>query len=526
MLRFVDSFRAHHPTVLHLSADWVEEERGVLAWEAAGVSRGSSSVPPTPESTPVLVFHVAQSPVVSAGGAGGDRVRASPGPDPVPPCDTSLIRLSAAQLTWALLVAGSSVESVVLSVHEPGGGSPLPQHQLLTALGQHLLTYAGIGCVVCWPPGFPDPPTPGGSAIPSPNTFIAHWLRSTPPPSRGSFSRALLATAPDAIASLFGGAPAGSILPVVLGDGPTAEPAPRFSASKGEIPFSALGNAGGRELGHGTFGAVYLRSWNDMEVAVKLIRSDADGPLPEREKQALLSDIRGLMRVEHRNVVRVWGYCTEPLALVMEYYPLGGLHTWLSRNPMPSSSSSSSSERRAAMAVRCELFLQAAVAIKVLHSRRIAHLDLKANNVLVKEEHGKLVAVVTDLGLASLGSTPPTHEAAGGAGGAPPTHAEPSHLLPAFREDVMFWAVMVADAGFGALGEWSPTPVPSDEPDRWKWMRRQWRANVNRPSVRSELLPEGLPQLLQRCWDVSPSSRPPMEEVVEELKRVRQALGT
>lgn len=216
-------------------------------------------------------------------------------------------------------------------------------------------------------------------------------------------------------------------------------------------------------------------------MAVKLIHGGSPSdPLAEGKKAALLRDIRGLMRVDHRNIVRVYGYCTEPLALVMEYCPMGSLDKWLAESTIPSEAEDPAG-RRAMMGTFCDLFLQVAVAMKHLHSKNIAHNDLKANNVLIKYDllPGGVpvpIAVVTDLGLAKLGSTPiPEEGAAAGGGGAgggggggavAPTHVHgasrtsATSFVDACRSDVMFWAAMVAGSGFGALGEGSPTPMP------------------------------------------------------------------
>ena len=169
-----------------------------------------------------------------------------------------------------------------------------------------------------------------------------------------------------------------------------------------------------------------------------------------------------------------------------------------------------------------------------MHSQNIAHRDLKANNVLIKYEHhpkpdGSVahvpVAAVTDLGLAQLGRTPLQQRrggAGGGAGGPAPASealAPPPSFVDACRYDVMFWAVMVAHSGFGALGEWS-TPMPADVADRHAWERQQWRGNTNRPRLREELLPDGLAPLLRSCWDVAPAGRPSFAEVVTRLSEI------
>ena len=87
----------------------------------------------------------------------------------------------------------------------------------------------------------------------------------------------------------------------------------------------------------------------------------------------------------------------------------------------------------------------------------------------------------------------------------------------------MFWAVMVATSGFDALGEWS-TPMPPGTQEPRKWRRQQCHGVTNRPSLREDLLPHGLGDLLRACWSVEPASRPPFTGVVAQLTAICEAL--
>lgn len=70
--------------------------------------------------------------------------------------------------------------------------------------------------------------------------------------------------------------------------------------------------------------------WRDKYVAVKHIVS-------ESEKQAFTTEVRLLSRVEHENIVKLYGACTQGahVCLVMEYAEGGSLYNVLHCNPKP-----------------------------------------------------------------------------------------------------------------------------------------------------------------------------------------------
>src|SRR5688500_1220780 len=73
------------------------------------------------------------------------------------------------------------------------------------------------------------------------------------------------------------------------------------------------------KLGSGSFGLVYKGEWHYAPVAVKKLLASVQ--LSEEAKEELATEMKALVAVQHPNVVRVFGACTQgaDAAIVMEY---------------------------------------------------------------------------------------------------------------------------------------------------------------------------------------------------------------
>ena len=58
-------------------------------------------------------------------------------------------------------------------------------------------------------------------------------------------------------------------------------------------------------VGKGAFGVVSRANWRSKDVAVKLIET-------ESERKAFLTELKQLSRVNHPNIVKLYGACTRP----------------------------------------------------------------------------------------------------------------------------------------------------------------------------------------------------------------------
>ncbi|KAF4381686.1 putative leucine-rich repeat receptor-like protein kinase At2g19210 [Cannabis sativa] len=139
-------------------------------------------------------------------------------------------------------------------------------------------------------------------------------------------------------------------------------------------------------IGKGGFGPVYYGYLNDTPVAIKVLSEASEQGYKEFQSEVLL-----LMRVHHRNLTSLIGYCIEDncMALIYEYMFNGNLKQHLSEKNTCILSWES----------RLKIAVDAAQGLEYLHhgcKPPIVHRDVKTPNILLNE---KLEAKIADFGL-------------------------------------------------------------------------------------------------------------------------------
>eukprot|EP00050_Salpingoeca_kvevrii_P001594 m.173914 g.173914 ORF g.173914 m.173914 type:complete len:1165 (-) comp10412_c0_seq3:2412-5906(-) len=141
-----------------------------------------------------------------------------------------------------------------------------------------------------------------------------------------------------------------------------------------------------RRLAEGSFGEVWLATWQHREVAVKRIRSD------HAEDSEAMSDfsreVGGLRLLRHPNIVLFYGagYHQGSPFMVTEYCERGSLYDVYLNH-----------ETHLALNFWIQFLLDAARGIAFLHSKQRIHRDLKSLNLLVTSDW---TAKVADFGTA------------------------------------------------------------------------------------------------------------------------------
>ncbi|KAF8025166.1 hypothetical protein BT93_F2109 [Corymbia citriodora subsp. variegata] len=166
------------------------------------------------------------------------------------------------------------------------------------------------------------------------------------------------------------------------------------------------------KIGTGSFGSVYHASLDDgREVAIKRAETSTaawsprlggggGGPSLRRQNEdidrAFLNELESLSRLNHKNLVKLSGFCEDgnELILVYEYMHNGTLHDHLHRIPDSPLNS---------WPARLRVALDAARGIEYLHVYAIPpviHRDIKSSNILLDKSW---TAKVSDFGLSLMG---------------------------------------------------------------------------------------------------------------------------
>jgi len=147
-----------------------------------------------------------------------------------------------------------------------------------------------------------------------------------------------------------------------------------------------------KPLGEGGMGVVYAAydPELDRKVALKLLRTDPQGPEPTAGRARLLREAQAMARISHPNVCAVYdaGTFQEQIFIAMEFVEGTTLHDWLAAKPRP-------------WRELLRVFIEAGQGLAAAHEAGLVHRDFKPGNVLIGKGER---ALVTDFGLARLTS--------------------------------------------------------------------------------------------------------------------------
>lgn len=250
-------------------------------------------------------------------------------------------------------------------------------------------------------------------------------------------------------------------------------------------------------VGKGAFGVVSRAKWRGKDVAVKLIET-------ESERKAFLTELKQLSRVNHQNIVKLYGACTNPPAvcLVMEYAEGGSLYNVLhGAGPQPAYTA----------AHAMSWALQCAKGVEYLHSMKpkaLIHRDLKPPNLLLIM--GGTVLKICDFGTACDIQTHMTNNKGSAAWMAPEVFegSNYSEKCDVFSWGIIIWEILTRRKPFDEIG--GPA------------FRIMWAVhNGTRPPLISNL-PKPIELLMTRSWSNIPSERPSMAEIVRIMSHLFQ----
>ncbi|XP_055835784.1 serine/threonine-protein kinase-like protein CCR4 [Solanum dulcamara] len=290
------------------------------------------------------------------------------------------------------------------------------------------------------------------------------------------------------------------------------------------------------KIGTGSFGSVYHATLEDgREVAIKRAEASASSSYAggskyrqEDKDSAFLNELEFLSRLNHKNLVRLFGYCEDnnERVLVFEYMNNGTLHDHLHK--LDSSSLIS-------WTARIKVALDAARGIEYLHEYAVPaviHRDIKSSNILL-DTNGN--AKVSDFGLSLWGPQDnETHlslRAAGTVGYMDPEYYRLQQLTT--KSDVYSFGVMMLEllSGYKAIHK-NENGVPRNVVDFvvpyivQDEIHRVLDGRVPPPTPFEIEAVSYVGYLAADCTTLEGRDRPTMTELVNNLERALQACLT
>ncbi|KAG6435577.1 hypothetical protein SASPL_100451 [Salvia splendens] len=280
-------------------------------------------------------------------------------------------------------------------------------------------------------------------------------------------------------------------------------------------------------VAQGTYGTVYRGTYNSRDVAVKLLDWGEDGMATAAETAAIRASFKQEVSVwhelDHPNVTRFVGasmgtshlkipsknpsdgYTTLPsraCCVLVDFVSGGTLKSYLYKNR----------NKKLAFKVVVQLALDLARGLSYLHSKKIVHRDVKAENMLLDTQRTLKIA---DFGVARVEAQNP-QDMTGETGTLGYMAPEVLDGKPYNRKcDVYSFGV--------CLWETYCCDLPYINYSFADVLHSVVRQNL-RPVI-PRCCPSSLANIMKKCWDANPEKRPEMDEVVRLLEAIDTSKG-
>ncbi|KAG9455972.1 hypothetical protein H6P81_000480 [Aristolochia fimbriata] len=261
-----------------------------------------------------------------------------------------------------------------------------------------------------------------------------------------------------------------------------------------------------RELGSGTYGAVYHGKWKGSDVAIKRIKASCFSGRPS-ERERLIADFWKealiLSSLHHPNVVSFYGIVRDgpdgTLATVTEFMVNGSLKQFLQKK-----------DRTIDRRKRLIIAMDAAFGMEYLHGKNIVHFDLKCENLLVnmRDPH-RPVCKIGDLGLSKVKQHTMV---SGGVRGTLPWMAPEllsgksnmvSEKIDVYSFGIVMWELLTGEEPYtdmhcasiigGIVNNTLRPQIPT-------WCDPEWKS------------------LMESCWSSDPGDRPSFSEISQRVQ--------
>ncbi|XP_050105084.1 serine/threonine-protein kinase STY46-like isoform X1 [Malus sylvestris] len=255
----------------------------------------------------------------------------------------------------------------------------------------------------------------------------------------------------------------------------------------------------GNKVASGSCGDLYKGTYCTQEVAIKVLKPECVNPDMLKD---FAQEVYIMRKVRHKNVVQFIGACTKhpSLCIVTEYMPGGSVYDYLHKQKgvfkLPS---------------LLKVAIDVSKGMTYLHQNNIIHRDLKAANLLMDENE---VVKVADFGVARVKSQSGVMTAETGTYRwmAPEVieHKPYDHKADIFSFGVVLWELLTGKLPYEYL-----TPLQAAVGVSQKGLR---------PTIPKNAPPK-LAELLEKCWQQDPASRPDFSEIIEILQTLAEEVG-
>ncbi|GMI69963.1 hypothetical protein like AT3G22750 [Hibiscus trionum] len=313
-------------------------------------------------------------------------------------------------------------------------------------------------------------------------------------------------------------------------------------------------------VAHGTYGTVYRGTYDNQDVAVKLLDWGEGGSYSTAAVATLRASFRQEVAVwqklDHPNVTKFVGasmgtsnlripsnntsadghdsWHSRACCVVVEYVPGGTLKQYLIRNR----------RQKLAYKVVIKLALDLSRGLSYLHSKKIVHRDVKTENMLLDAHRNLKIA---DFGVARVEAQNP-RDMTGETGTlgymAPEViDGKPyNRTCDVYSFGICLWEIYCCDMPYPDLSFVDVSSAVARQVgfvnsfDRIKERieiivyvcystcddRIYWQ-NL-RPEI-PRCCPNSLASIMRKCWDANPKKRPEMDEVVRMLEAINTSKG-
>uniref|UniRef100_A0A3B1K3L3 non-specific serine/threonine protein kinase n=1 Tax=Astyanax mexicanus TaxID=7994 RepID=A0A3B1K3L3_ASTMX len=260
------------------------------------------------------------------------------------------------------------------------------------------------------------------------------------------------------------------------------------------------------KIGSGGFGQVYKvrhmqwKTWLAIKCPPSLHVDD-------KERAELLEEANKMEAAKFRYILPVYGICSDPQGLVMEYMETGSLEALLAAEPLP-------------WELRFRIIHETAVGMNFLHCMNppLLHLDLKPANILLDAHYH---VKISDFGLARWNGFARNDDISrdgfcGTIAYLPPERIIEKDRVSDTKHDVYSFSIVI----WGILTQKKPYQGENNILHIMVKVVKGVRPELSTvPRSRPQAC-SGFMALMQKCWSASPDERPSFQEITSEAEEL------